>query len=121
MGQKVLVVDDSPFIYKAVKRALEPQGFEVIGHALNGQQGMEMYAELKPDLITLDVTMPVMDGIETARRLCAVGAKTPVVMLTAMGDDELMETARKYGVKRFVSKPFTAEQLLSTVTEVLAG
>jgi two-component system, chemotaxis family, chemotaxis protein CheY len=116
---KVLVVDDSPFIFKAVKKALEPNGFEMVGHAENGKIGLEMYDQFKPDIITLDVTMPVMDGLETAKNLYSKNPKIKIIMLSAMGDEDLMKQARAFGVKNFISKPFKAEELLSLVRSML--
>jgi two-component system, chemotaxis family, chemotaxis protein CheY len=116
---KVLVIDDSPFIFKAVKKALEPNGFIMVGHAENGKIGLEMYDQFKPDIITLDVTMPVMDGLETAKNLHSQNSKVKIIMLSAMGDEDLMSQARAFGVKNFISKPFKAEELLNLVKSVL--
>lgn len=116
---KVLVIDDSPFIFKAVKKALEPQGFEIIGHAENGKQGLEMVDSHKPDVITLDVTMPVMDGLETASNLFNRDSGTKVLMLSAMGDEELLQSARNIGVRYFLSKPFKPDALINAVKNVL--
>lgn len=116
---KVLVIDDSPFIFKAVKRALEPKGFEVIDNASNGKIGLEMYEKYKPDLITLDVTMPVMDGIETAKALFAINKDVKIIMLSAMGDDVLLNQAKDAGIKYFVTKPFKAEELITSINALL--
>ncbi len=116
---KVLVIDDSPFIFKAVKRALEPNGFEIIGHGENGKLGLELYQQNKPDIITLDVTMPVMDGLETARALLQIDPSVKIIMLSAMGDDDLMADAKNIGVRSFLSKPFKAEELLDAVNHLL--
>lgn len=117
--KKVLVIDDSPFIFKAVKRALEPNGFEVVDNASNGQIGLEMYEKYSPDVITLDVTMPVMDGIETATALFAKNPEIKIVMLSAMGDDVLLNQAKGIGIKHFVTKPFKPEELLSAINSLL--
>ncbi|MDN5343370.1 response regulator [Oceanotoga sp. DSM 15011] len=109
---KVLVIDDSPFIYKSILKALKDTEFEVVGHARNGLEGLQKINELNPDLITLDVTMPVMDGIETARRIYSSNISAKVLMLSAMGDDELMNTAKDIGIKHFIQKPFKNEILL---------
>ncbi|OGI02639.1 MAG: hypothetical protein A2Y25_03105 [Candidatus Melainabacteria bacterium GWF2_37_15] len=118
---KVLVIDDSPFIFKAVKKALEPHGFEVVDNAPNGQIGLEMYDKYSPDVITLDVTMPVMDGIETAKGLFGKNPNVKIVMLSAMGDDVLMNEAKGLGIKQFVSKPFKPEDLLQSVNSLLGS
>lgn len=116
---KVLVIDDSPFIFKVVKKTLEPYGFQVVDNASNGQIGLEMVEKYNPDVITLDVTMPVMDGIETAKILFSKNSNVKVVMLSSMGDDILINQAKKAGIKYFVTKPFRAEELLNAVNSLL--
>lgn len=116
---KVLVIDDSPFIFKAVKKALEPHGFEMVGHAENGRLGLEMFEQHRPDIITLDVTMPVMDGLETAANLFEKDAGVRIVMLSAMGDEDLIQNAKAIGVRQFLSKPFKPDDLLNTVHGML--
>jgi len=116
---KILVIDDSPFIFKAVKKALEPHGFQIVDNASNGQIGIEMVEKYNPDLITLDVTMPIMDGIETAKVLFSKNSDIKVIMLSAMGDDILINQAKELGVKYFLAKPFKAEDLLKLANTVL--
>lgn len=119
MNNKVLVIDDSPFIYKTVKKTLEPCGFEIVGHAENGLIGLEMYNRLNPDIITLDVTMPVMDGIETASNLIKIDPDVNLIMLSAMGDEDLINTAKNMGVRHFLSKPFKSNELVDLVNSIL--
>ena len=111
---KILVIDDSPFIFKAVKRALEPNGFEVVDNASNGQIGIEMYEKYNPDVIT-------MDGIETAKALFEKNKNIKIVMLSAMGDDLLLNQAKEIGIKYFVTKPFKPEELLTSVNSLLGA
>lgn len=117
-AKKVLVIDDSPFILKAVKKALEPNGFTVIGYAENGKIGLEMYEKFMPDLVTLDVTMPIMDGLETATHLFRKHSKVKIVMLSAMGDEVLVGSAKNIGIKHFIPKPFKAAELLEVVNSM---
>jgi two-component system, chemotaxis family, chemotaxis protein CheY len=119
MSAKILVVDDSPIVFKMVKRALEPGGFEIVGHAENGKIALEMYDTLKPDVLTLDVTMPVMDGLETAKNLFEKNPNVKVIMLSAMGDDDLIEQAQKIGIQHFHSKPVQADKLIEQVQLLL--
>lgn len=118
MSRKVLVIDDSPFVFKAVSKALEGTEYEVVGNALDGQLGVEKYIELRPDVITLDVTMPIMDGLETATKLVEINPNVKIVMLSAMGDDTLLDQARAIGVKFFLMKPFRPETLQAKLSEV---
>ena len=117
---KILVIDDAPFIFKMIKKVLEPHGYEVVGHAMDGKIGLEMYQDLKPNAITLDITMPVMDGLETAQRLMQKDRSVKIVMLSAMGDKDIVETAKKIGVKYFLNKPFKPDELLSALANVTA-
>lgn len=115
MSVKILVIDDSPFISKAVKKAVEPEGFEVIEQAFNGREGLEMISRHQPEIIILDVTMPVMDGLETAENIYRKNQNAKVIMLSAMGDEKLIESAKRIGVKRFLNKPFKPEEMVATI------
>lgn len=117
MSKKVLVIDDSPFVFKAVSKALEGTEWEVVGNALDGQLGVDKYIETRADVITLDVTMPVMDGLETARKLIEINPKVRIVMLSAMGDETLLNQARQIGIKYFLTKPFQPAALQSKLAE----
>jgi len=118
MTRKVLVIDDSPFVFKAVSKALEGTEWEVVGNALDGQLGIDKYIELRPDVITLDVTMPVMDGLETAKKLVEINPNVKIIMLSAMGDETLLNNAREIGVKYFLTKPFKPDTIQAKLAEV---
>lgn len=120
MSKKVLVIDDSPFVFKAVSKALEGTEWEVIGNALDGQIGVDKYVETRADVITLDVTMPVMDGLETARKLFEINPNVKIVMLSAMGDETLLNQAREIGIKHFLTKPFQPATLQEKLAEVFS-
>lgn len=120
MSKKVLVIDDSPFVFKAVSKALEGSEWEVVGNALDGQLGVDKYIETRADVITLDVTMPIMDGLETARKLFEINPKVKIVMLSAMGDETLLNQAREIGIQHFLTKPFRPETLQAKLAEVFA-
>lgn len=117
MGKKVLVIDDSPFIFKAVSKALEGSEWEVIGNALDGQLGVEKYIETRADVITLDVTMPVMDGLATAKKLFEINPNVRIVMLSAMGDEVLHNQAKEIGIRHFLTKPFQPAALQEKLAE----
>ena len=118
MSRRVLVIDDSPFVFKAVSKALEGTEWEVIGNALDGQMGVDKYVETRPDVITLDVTMPIMDGLETAKRLFEINPKVKIIMLSAMGDETLLNQAKGIGIKYFLTKPFQPATLQAKLAEV---
>lgn len=119
MGKlKVLIVDDSPFIHKNIKRALPEEKFEICGVAKNGREGVELYFSENPDLVTMDITMPIMDGLEAAAEILGRDKRARIVMLSAMGDDELIEKAKGIGVKAFLQKPFKADEMLAALQKV---
>lgn len=120
MSKKVLVIDDSPFVFKAVSKALEGTDWEVVGHGLDGQLGIDKYIETRADVITLDVTMPVMDGLETAKKLFEINPNVRIVMLSAMGDETLLNQAKEIGIKHFLTKPFQPASLQEKLTAVLS-
>jgi len=120
MSKKVLVIDDSPFVFKAVSKALEGTEYEVVAHALDGQLGVEKYIETRADVITLDVTMPIMDGLQAAAKLVEINPNVKIIMLSAMGDETLLNQAREIGVRYFLTKPFRPETLQAKLAEVFS-
>jgi DNA-binding NarL/FixJ family response regulator len=117
---RVLLVDDSEQILRAVRRLLDVQ-FEVIGTVLNGEQAIETTLRLQPDVLVLDIVMPVMDGFEAARCLKKVGAPVKIVFLTGLEDPALMETAMEAGGKGFVYKSQLVADLPLAIHAALNG
>jgi NarL family two-component system response regulator LiaR len=115
-----LLADDSEQILRAVSRLLEIQ-FEVIGSVLNGEHAIETTLRLNPDVLVLDIMMPVMDGLEAARCLKKVGAPTKIVFLTGLEDPALMETAMEAGGNGFVFKSQLVIDLPIAIHAALAG
>lgn len=116
----VLIVDDSKTSRKILKGVLEQGGFEVIGEAENGEQGYLKYKELKPDLVTMDITMPTMDGIESLSLIKHENPDAVVVMITAAGQKEKMIEALKRGAKEFITKPFDEKEVLTILKKVVS-
>ena len=116
---KILVVDDSPMIHALMRRAFDNDDFLICGYGKNGKDGVEKYKELSPDVVTMDITMPIMDGLQASREILKLNSEAKIIMLSAMGDEEIMEEARKIGIKHFVKKPFLGEELLATVKKIL--
>lgn len=116
---KILVVDDSRTSRKILKGILETAGYEVVGEATNGLEGYESYVELKPDLVTMDITMPVLDGIEALKKIKGEYPDAKVVMVTAAGQKTKMVEAVQNGADEFVPKPFDAESLQKTLNKLL--
>ena len=120
MGKiRVLIVDDSPFIHKAITRALNPAEYEICGIGANGRQGVDLYAKEKPDVVTMDITMPILDGLGAAREIMKGDPRARIIMLSAMGDEELMKSAKEIGIRVFLQKPFKSEELLKAIKQVM--
>ena len=113
---KVLIVDDSKTSRRILKNYLTQFGHEVVGEAENGEMGVEMYKNLKPDVVTLDITMPVMDGVEALGKIKEFDKDAKVVMVTAAGQRDHVMGAIKAGALEFVTKPFE-ENILKKVFE----
>ena len=118
---RVLIVDDSPFIHKAISRALTNGDFEVCGIGFNGKEGAELYAKLKPDLVTMDITMPIMDGLDSARLIVKSDPAAKIIMLSAMGDEELMKSAKDIGIRVFLQKPFKSDEMMKAIAQVMGA
>lgn len=116
---KILIVDDSRTSRKILKGILESAGYEVIGEATNGQEGYDSYVALKPDVVTMDITMPVLDGIEALKKIKGDYPEAKVVMVTAAGQRTKMVEAVQSGADEFVPKPFDPETLKKTLDKVL--
>lgn len=116
----VLIVDDSRTSRKILESILSENGFTVIGQACDGNEGVTKYKELKPDIVTMDITMPVMDGVESLRCIKEYDPKAKVVMVTAAGQKNKIIEALKLGVDDFLTKPYEAEEIISTIKKILA-
>jgi len=104
VGKTVLVVDDNAAVRKMIAGAFLSDGFKTCGEAQNGQEGVELARELHPDLVILDLSMPVMNGLETATKLRSLYPKTPIILFTLFGDGQLQVEAEKAGVNLVLSK-----------------
>lgn len=116
---KVMAVDDSPITRKMIRKALEPEGFEIIGEAGNGKEAVELYGTIQPDIITMDVTMPIMDGLDAAETIKKMNPKQNICMLSAMSDNDIIADAKSRGITDFCNKPFKAEEMIEKILEIL--
>ena len=114
----VLIVDDSRTSRRILRGVLERGGFEVVGEAENGEEGFLKYKELRPDVTTMDITMPAMNGIESLSLIKHENEKAKVVMITAAGQKEKMVEALKRGAEEFITKPFDENEVLATIKRV---
>jgi two-component system, chemotaxis family, chemotaxis protein CheY len=117
---RILIVDDAKFMRTLVKDALVPKGHEIVGEAENGNVAVEIYKKLKPDLVTMDITMREKDGIEAAEEILTIDPSAKIIMVTALGQENLLTKAIKIGVKDFVVKPFPPERLQKAADKALS-
>lgn len=117
--KRVLIVDDAAFMRVTLKSMLENNGFEVVGEAENGIIGVQKYVELNPDVVTMDITMPEMSGIDALKEMKKINPNVKVVMISAMGQDTLIRESVIAGAKSFIVKPFKEEFMVKTLTQVL--
>ncbi|WP_202077103.1 response regulator [Caldalkalibacillus salinus] len=116
---KILIVDDAAFMRMMIKEILNKNGFEVVGEAADGVQAVEKYKELSPDLVTMDITMPEMDGITALKEIKQMDSNSKVIMCSAMGQQAMVIDAIQAGAKDFIVKPFQAERVLEAVSKTL--
>ncbi|WP_099468761.1 response regulator [Konateibacter massiliensis] len=117
--KKVLVVDDAVFMRLTIKTSLEKNGFQVVGEAGDGREAVEKFAILKPDIVTLDITMPEMSGIDTLKAMIQLDRNVKVIMVSAMGQEEKVKDAIMNGAKSFIVKPFKEEQLIKALEKII--
>ena len=116
---KIMVVDDAAFMRMMVKDILTKNGYEVVGEAENGMKALEKYQELKPDLTTMDITMPEMDGISAVKEIKKVDPNAKIVMCSAMGQQAMVIEAIQAGARDFIVKPFQPDRVLEAVRKAV--
>lgn len=119
MIKRILIVDDSPIIHTLLRKTLEKHDFEVCGDAHNGREGVEMYKELKPDLVFMDITMPIIDGLEASKLIKEYDGQAKIIMLSAMGDDDIIGLAEELGIDIFLKKPFDEYKIISAISKMI--
>ena len=117
---RVLIVDDAAFMRMMIKDILQKNGFEVIGEASNGIEAVDLYKKEKPDVVTMDITMPDKDGIEAVKEIKNFDPTAKVIMCSAMGQQSMVMDAIKSGAKDFIVKPFQADRVLEAIRKVVS-
>ena len=115
MGKRILVVDDAMFMRRMLRDILTKNGYEVCGEAANGQEAIDKYIELRPDLVLLDITMPKMDGITALKEIKKIDPQAVVVMCSAMGQQAMVIDAIQGGAIDFIIKPFQEDRVLESL------
>lgn len=116
---RILIVDDAAFMRMMLKNILEKNGHEVVGEAENVPIAVEFYQSTQPDLVTMDITMPKISGIEGVKQIMALDPSANVIMVSAMGQQAMVMDAIKSGAKDFIVKPFQQDRILQAVEKVL--
>ena len=119
MSKRVLIVDDAAFMRMMIKDILEKNGYTVVGQSSNGIQAVDAYKSEKPDVVTMDITMPDMDGIQAVKEIMSFDPNAKVIMCSAMGQQAMVMDAIRAGAKDFIVKPFQAERVLEAVKKVV--
>ena len=115
---RILIVDDSRTSRKILRSILENAGHDIVGEAMDGQDGVNKYKELRPDIVTLDITMPVLDGLGALKLINEIDTESKVIMVTAAGQQNKMIDAIKLGAAEFVTKPFEPDEITKMVSKL---
>jgi two-component system, chemotaxis family, chemotaxis protein CheY len=118
---RVLIVDDSMFVTKQIEQILTSEGFDVAATAVNGQDGLDKYKELYPniDLVTMDITMPVMDGVSSLEKIIEFDKDAKIIMISALGKQDLVKKSLLLGAKNYIVKPLDRKKVLERVLMTL--
>jgi len=120
MAKRILIVDDATIIRMILKKIFLEAGYDVVGEASTGAEGVRKYRELKPDLVTMDITMPEMSGINALKAIKEFDSEAKVIICSAMGQKALIIEAMEAGAVNFIAKPFDEEKVIETVNKVFA-
>lgn len=115
---KIMIVDDAAFMRITIKNMLTKSEHEVVGEAENGKVAVERYKALNPDIVTMDITMPEMDGLEALKQIVAYDPGAKVIMVSAMGQEAMVRDAVMSGAKGFIVKPFKEDGILAAIAKL---
>ena len=121
MAKRIMVVDDSRMIGMQMRNLLEDTDYEVAAYCRDGEEAIDQYGQVQPDLVTMDIIMPGMDGLETAQAILEEHPEAKIIMVSSLAYDDTFEEAHAIGAKGFIDKPFEKEQLLEAFGKVLNG
>ncbi len=116
---RVLIADDASFMRQMIREIIEPEGHEVVGEATNGIEAVELFQELQPDLVTMDIVMPKRSGIDAVKIIMAEQPTACVIMCSALGQETLVMEALQAGARDFIVKPFKPDSVVSTISKIL--
>ncbi|HCC07191.1 MAG TPA: response regulator [Clostridiales bacterium] len=116
--KSILIVDDAQFIRYSLKTMIDATDFNVIGEAENGKVAVKLFRQLEPDIVLMDITMPEMDGLEALKEIMKINPRAKVIMISAVGKEEMVRDAVLSGAKGFIVKPFKEETLIKTLEKM---
>jgi len=116
---RVLIADDASFMRQMIREIIEPEGHEVVGEATNGIEAVDLYNELSPELVTMDIVMPKRSGIDAVKSILEQHPTACIVMCSALGQETLVMEALQAGAKDFIVKPFKPDSVIATITKML--
>jgi two-component system chemotaxis response regulator CheY len=116
---RIMIVDDAAFMRKRIRNILLKHGYEVVAEGENGKEAVDFYQQHSPDLVTMDITMPEMDGIEAVRQIMKIDPNAKILMCSAMGQQPLVVEALEAGAKDFIIKPFQPSKVIEAVEKAL--
>ncbi len=119
MKRKIMVVDDSRVVYAEMKKMLDGSEIEISGYCRSGEEALERYEEIRPELVTLDIVMPGMDGLDTCKKMLERWPDARILMVSSLAYDDTMDAAAEYGAKGFLYKPFKQDDLLEGIRKAL--
>lgn len=115
MAKTVLIADDTAFMRMTLRNVIEKNGYQVVGEAADGEEAIALYRELQPDLVTMDITMPKMDGITAIREIRKIDPRAKIIVCSAMGQKPMVIEALEAGAQDFLVKPFDAERVREAI------
>lgn len=118
MSKRVLVVDDAVFMRMSIKNMITKHGFEIVGEAGNGNEAIAKYNELKPDIVTMDITMPEKTGLEALKEIVEADPSATIIMVSALGQEAMMKEAITSGAKGFIVKPFKEDVIVAELSKL---
>lgn len=118
---KLMIVDDSNIMRRAIRKYLDPFGMEVVATAADGRTALQLFAQHVPDIVTMDITMPELDGLQTLVEMLRIKPDSRILIVTALSDPETGLDAVRKGALGYLTKPFTQEQLREEITHIIGG
>lgn len=118
---KILIADDSMMVRRILEKFANQLQLEVVGSAANGKEALKLFEELKPDIVSLDITMPEMDGLTAMQKILAIGPDAKIVIISAVNSKDTIVQAMNAGAKAYIVKPFDEAKIVATFTEVING